>query len=75
MTGAAAASAPAPLELRGVVSSANPMAIIRRGEARYFAHIGEKIEGQYLVTAIEPTRVVLKNKAGNKTILQLGGGA
>jgi len=63
-----------PLQFVGLMGGGDPMAIIRRGETRYFVHVGEVVDN-YRVTSIGSGRVTLKSKEGNKIILHLGGGA
>lgn len=62
------------LYLSGVIRGRKSVAILRRGEARYFVGRGERVEGNYVVAYIGPDSVILKDKAGNKMSLQLGGG-
>jgi hypothetical protein len=63
-----------PLQFTGLMGGEDPMAIVRRGETRYFVHVGDAVDN-YRVTSIGSGRVTLKSKEGNKIILHLGGGA
>ena len=68
---APAPAVPATPRLVGVVSGEVPMAIIRKGEQRYYPRLGEYV-GDYKVTEISPQRVVLTASRGTLS-LELGG--
>jgi hypothetical protein len=71
----AAAAAPVePLQLSGVMLGDQTIAVVRRGETRFFVHVGDAVEN-YRVTSIGSSRITLKSKEGNQIILHLGGGA
>jgi len=63
------------LRLTGIiVGQRSSLAVMRKGQTRYFARIGEKIEDGYRVASIGYGKVTLKSTEGKIISLQLGGG-
>jgi hypothetical protein len=63
------------LQFTGVLQGNNePMAIMRRGESRYFVGVGDYVDN-YRVNSIGSDRITLKSKEGKQIILHLGRGA
>jgi len=65
---------PEVLRLTGLIHGKKSLAILRKGETRYFVSRGDKVEDAYLVAYIGANSVTLKTKEGNKIILNLGEG-
>ena len=71
LPGAGQAAVPA-LRLAGVVAGQPTIAVIREGDRRYYARVGDRVGDRYRVQAISPREVVLVGKEG-KVILRMGG--
>lgn len=71
-----AAVAPvAELRLTGIIVGQPSLATFRKGNARFYVRVGDRIGSEFVVTSINYNQVTLKTKEGKKTSLQLGGGA
>ncbi|NIM04144.1 MAG: hypothetical protein GTN69_02985 [Armatimonadetes bacterium] len=62
------------LHLTGVIRGEKTLAVLRKGETRYFVNRGDKVEGNYVVTYIGANSVTLRTNEGDKINLILGGG-
>jgi len=66
--GPAAPPAEAPLRLTGVIYGQPSMAILRKGDRRYFVRPGDPVGGRYVVQSISQRRVVLAGSQGTLSL-------
>jgi hypothetical protein len=66
--GAPGPPAEAPLRLTGVIYGNPSIAIIRKGEQRYFVRPGDPVGSRYVVHSIEHRRVVLASSQGTLSL-------
>jgi hypothetical protein len=62
------------LQLSGTVMGRSALAVLRKGNTRYFVHRGDPVDGGLVVATINYGQVTLRSKEGKNINLHLGGG-